>query len=99
MYRSRYFKPEILAALGIIEPVAKAHGLSLIEVALRWCIWHSQLNIKDGGDDGIILGISSFDQLVGNVEACEKGELPAEVVEALDKGWEKARGVAPTYWR
>ena len=100
MYRNRYLKDSNLKALAIVEPVARKHGLTLIEIALRWCVYHSQLKmVNKGGNDGIILGISSYEQLVKNVEDCEKGELPAEVVEALDKAWEVARGDAATYWR
>ena len=91
MYRDRYFKQSVLDALAIVEPVAKKHNIPLIEVALRWCVHHSQLKMKNkGGEDGIILGVSSYDQLVQNVEACEKGELPADVVEALDKAFGQA---------
>ncbi|KAI8626160.1 NADP-dependent oxidoreductase domain-containing protein [Xylariaceae sp. FL1651] len=100
MYRDRYFKQSVIDALGVVEPVAKKHNIPLIEVALRWCLHHSKLRPKSkGGDDGVILGISSYDQLVQNVEACEKGPLPDEVVEILDKAWAITRGEAPTYWR
>jgi aflatoxin B1 aldehyde reductase len=100
LYMDRYFKQSNMDALAIIEPVAKKHNIPLIEVGLRWCIHHSKLRPAcNGGDDGLILGVSSFDQLVQNVEACEKGSLPSKVVEALDHGWERTRGDAATYWR
>jgi aflatoxin B1 aldehyde reductase len=100
MYVDRYFNQSNIDALAIVEPVAKEHGIPLIEVALRWCVHHSKLRMANkGGNDGIILGISSYDQLVQNVEACEQGPLPEPIVEALDKAWDRARGDAPTYWR
>lgn len=100
LYLDRYFKQSTMDALAIVEPVAKANGIPLIEVGLRWCIHHSKLRTPaKGGNDGVILGISSYNQLEQNVEACEKGPLPDEVVEALDKAWERTRGDAPTYWR
>ena len=104
MYASRYFKPSNMEALALVEPVAAKHNVPLIEVGLRWCLHHGKLNISSegagkGGRDGMILGISSYNQLVQNVEACEKGPLPEEIVEALDKAWDRARGDAPTYWR
>jgi aflatoxin B1 aldehyde reductase len=40
------------------------------------------LNIKDG-NDGVIIGVSSLDQLDQNLKACEKSPLPEEVVQAL----------------
>ncbi|KAF2446779.1 putative aflatoxin B1-aldehyde reductase GliO-like protein [Karstenula rhodostoma CBS 690.94] len=100
MYRERYFKESVIEALALVEPVAKEHGVALIEVALRWCVHHSKLKMRsEGGNDGIILGISSYEQLVQNVEACEKGPLPQAVVDVLDKAWERTRGDAATYWR
>ena len=100
MYMSRYFKQSTMDALAIIEPIAKKHSIPLIEVGLRWCIHHSKLQTRSkGGNDGLILGISSYNQLEQNVEACEKGPLPEEVVEALDRAWDRARGDAPTYLR
>jgi len=33
-----------------------------------------------------------------NMVDLEKGKLPDAVVEALDKGWEKCRGLAGRYW-
>lgn len=102
MYRARYIKDSNFEALKIIEPVVTKHNLTLLETAMRWLIHHSELRTassKEKGDDGIVLGVSSYEQLVTNVENCEKGPLPEEVVEALNKGWEVARGDAVTYWR
>lgn len=100
MYMDRYFKQSVIDGLGVVEPVAKKHKIPLIEVALRWCVHHSKLNTRPkGGNDGVILGISSYQQLEQNVEACEQGPLPEELVQALDKAWEITRGDAPTYWR
>jgi len=79
--------------------VAK-HNLTLIETALRWVRHHSVLKITDGGNDGIIIGVSSISQLETNLEVLEKGPLPEEVVAVLDEAWNtlfKAQG--PSYWR
>ncbi|KAH7310729.1 aflatoxin B1 aldehyde reductase member 2 [Stachybotrys elegans] len=100
MYMSRYFKQSTMDALAIVEPVARKHDIPLIEVGLRWCIHHSKLQPRSkGGNDGLIIGISSYGQLEQNIQACEKGSLPDEVVEALDRAWDTARGDAPTYLR
>ena len=101
LYRDRYFKPPTMHALDIIEPVVKQHNLTLIETALRWVVHHSKLNLKrdKGGNDGIIIGVSSLKQLEGNLADLEKGPLPKEVVEVLDKAWEGIEGTCPTYWR
>ena len=101
MYRDRYFKDNTFKALQHIEPVVQKHNLTLLETALRWCVHHSILKFnKDGVNDGVIIGVSSLKQLEGNLEDCEKGPLPEEVVKALDEAWEvQMKGRGPTYWR
>jgi aflatoxin B1 aldehyde reductase len=52
IYRTRYLRDGNLDALSIIEPVATAHGLTLIEVALRWLTHHSALKVRtEGGNE------------------------------------------------
>lgn len=100
MYRNRYFKDSTFEALGLIEPVAQKHNLTLLEIALRWCMHHSILKVKNGGRDGIIVGVSSPSQLKSNLEDLEKGPLPKEVVEKLDEIWnDVTKANADTYWR
>jgi aflatoxin B1 aldehyde reductase len=82
MYQSRYFKDHYFNAIEIIRPVAEKHHLTLLEVALRWMIHHSQLNYKER--DGVIIGCSSLEQLESNLNDFEKGPLPEDVVQALD---------------
>jgi len=86
MYRNRYFKDTTFRALQLVEGAVERHGLSMIETALRWCVHHSQLKIKDG-NDGIIIGVSSVQQLRENLAVLEKGPLPDDVVHALDEAW------------
>ncbi|KAM3076288.1 hypothetical protein ACMFMG_006208 [Clarireedia jacksonii] len=97
MYRSRYFKDSTFEALQIIEPVVQKNGLTMIETALRWCIHHSALNMKDG-NDGIIMGASSLEQLEQNLKDCEKGPLPEEVLKALDEAWLVCKKDTQNYW-
>lgn len=101
MYRERYFKGPTFDALKIIEPVVKEHNLTLIETALRWVVHHSALNVRrdQGGNDGIIIGVSSHKQLEGNLADLEKGPLPEKVVSALDEAWALVGGTSPSYWR
>ncbi|KAJ5904353.1 Aflatoxin B1 aldehyde reductase member 2 [Penicillium tannophilum] len=97
-YRNRYFKDSNFEALSIIEPVVEKHGLTLIETALRWVHHHSALNMGNGGRDGILIGVSSFSQLETNLADVQKGPLPQEVVDALDKAWLVAKPYSPPYW-
>lgn len=98
LYRGRYFKNETFEALRIVEPVVQKHNLTLLETAFRWCTHHSALNIKDGGNDGLIIGISSQQQLERNLKDLEKGPLPEEVVKALDEAWMVTKPSTPNYW-
>ncbi|KAF2271237.1 aflatoxin B1 aldehyde reductase member 2 [Westerdykella ornata] len=100
MYRERYFKDSTFEALRLIEPVAEKHALSLVEIALRWCIHHSALKTRaKGGNDGVIIGASSFEQLESNLKDLEKGPLPDEVVKVLDEAWLLAKPTTPNYFR
>jgi aflatoxin B1 aldehyde reductase len=97
-YRKRYFRQSTFDAMKIIEDaLAKHEGLTMIETALRWCVHHSALKIKDGGNDGIIIGVSSVAQLKDNLNQLEKGPLPEDVVEALQKAWEVSRADVTSY--
>lgn len=97
-YRTRYFKDSVFDALKIIEPVAEKHNLTMVEIALRWVRHHSALNIKDGGNDGVLIGVSSIEQLQQNLDGIEKGPLPEEVVAALDEAWMVAKATTANYW-
>ncbi|KFY07165.1 hypothetical protein V492_07389 [Pseudogymnoascus sp. VKM F-4246] len=96
LHRGRYWNDTYFDALDIINGVAEKHGLTVAEIALRWLHHHSQL--KAELNDAIIIGASSTEHLEGNLTDLEKGPLPEDVVEALEKAWLKTKGVAPKYW-
>ncbi|KAM0490386.1 hypothetical protein ACHAP8_011603 [Fusarium lateritium] len=98
MYRDRYFRDDNFEALKVIQPVANRLGLTLLEIAFRWLVHHSKLKVKDG-NDGIVIGISSLAQLESNLDNLEKGPLPEEVVQVLDKAWGITKPSSITYWR
>ena len=97
-YRARYFKDATFEALGMIEKVAEKHKLTMIEIALRWCVHHSALNVATNGGDGIIIGVSNKGQLENNLKDLEKGPLPDDVVQVLDQAWQHTKATAPPYW-
>jgi len=100
MYRNRYFKNSNFEALRLVEGVAQKHNLTLLEIALRWCVHHSELKTRaKGGNDGVIVGVSSFSQLESNLADLEKGPLPEEVIQALDNAWMIAKATSPVYFR
>jgi aflatoxin B1 aldehyde reductase len=102
-YRERYYKDSTFRALQTIERAIEKHsaeGLTLIETALRWLVHHSALQMlpDKGGEDGVIIGISTFDQLDGNLDALEKGPLPEDVLQALNEAWMITKAETPNYW-
>ncbi|KAF4470612.1 Aflatoxin B1 aldehyde member 2 [Fusarium albosuccineum] len=103
MYRVRFFKDATFKALQYIEPVVKQHNLTLAEVAFRWVIHHSHVKfngVGEGGNDGILVGVSSLKQLEDNLENIYKGPLSEEVVQTLDEAWINiTKGTSATYWR
>lgn len=96
-YRARYFKDETFKALQLIEDAASKHNFTLLEIAFRWLRHHSALKVNDG-DDGILLGVSSLDQLKSNLADVEKGPLPQDVLDALDEAWLLCKPTTAPYW-
>lgn len=100
MYRDRFLKKANIEALKIVEEATQKHNLTLLETAMRWVIHHSALKTRTkGGNDGVVVGVSSFQQLEGNLKDFEKGPLPEDVVDALDRAWLVAKVTAAPYWR
>ena len=79
MYRNLYWNDTFFGALDVLRPVAKKHGLTEAECALRWMTHHSLLKREHG--DSIIIGASSVKQIEQNMLDLEKGPLPEEVSE------------------
>lgn len=112
LYRSRYFKDSAFEALDLIEDRLAASKeknsgeevFSLVEIALRWLVHHSVLKFHSSGDmgqgcnDGIIIGVSSVEQLQKNLDFFEKGPLPDWLVDTLDEAWAITKKDMATYW-
>ncbi|KAG9495086.1 hypothetical protein J7337_013320 [Fusarium musae] len=80
MCRDRYFKDVNFEAFKLIQPVTDKLGLTLLEIAFRWLLHHSKLQVIDG-NDGLVIGISSLSQLESSLDNVEKAPLPEEVME------------------
>lgn len=85
MTQGRYFNDANFDALDVIKPLAERHDLTIAEIAMRWLSHHSKLDQKYG--DAIIVGASSLKHLEENLVDLEKGPLPDDVVDAVDKAW------------
>ncbi|CEJ57244.1 Putative Aldo/keto reductase [Penicillium brasilianum] len=94
--RGRYWNDAYFDALETIHSVAAKHALTDAEIALRWLKYHSKLS-QDLGD-AIIVGASRVSHLDSNLQDLEKGELPGEVVQAVEEAWSLVKGAVPNYW-
>lgn len=100
LYRDRFLNKANMEALKIAEDATQKHNLTLLETAMRWVIHHSAMKTRaKGGNDGVVVGVSNFQQLQGNLKDFEKGPLPEDVVAALDRAWLVAKATAAPYWR
>ncbi|KAI0669008.1 Aldo/keto reductase [Trametes maxima] len=95
-YRRRYWKEPYFRALSAIEEVAKKHGLTLAEVALRWISHHSLMKREHG--DAVLIGASSVKHIEENLIDLEKGPLPEEVLQVLDEAWLSVSPYASEYF-
>ncbi|XP_023365485.1 aflatoxin B1 aldehyde reductase member 2 isoform X2 [Otolemur garnettii] len=100
-YRNRFWKEHHFQAIALVEKALKttygASAPSMTSAALRWMYHHSQLQGAHG--DGVILGMSSLEQLEQNLAATEEGPLEPAVVDAFDQAWHLVAHECPNYFR
>lgn len=82
-----YDKPDMHATMTDLLDTIEPLQISGSEACLRWLYYHSIL----GENDGVILGASKVPQIVQNVGDVSKGPLPVEVVQNIDRLWERIR--------
>ncbi|KAJ7356416.1 NADP-dependent oxidoreductase domain-containing protein [Mycena albidolilacea] len=89
--RMRYWNEPNFKALDLLRPVVAPQGIteSDSEPALRWLAHYSVLKKEFG--DAVIIGAASEKHLQDNLVAMDKGPLPADILAALDAGWEETR--------
>ncbi|KAL7843261.1 hypothetical protein AOLI_G00247730 [Acnodon oligacanthus] len=100
-YRDRYWKESHFHAIdGILKALEAAYRSqkpTLTSAAIRWMYHHSQLNGDLG--DGVIIGMSTMEQLQENLAAAQEGPLTQEVVDAFKHGWDLVAHECPNYFR
>ncbi|XP_066462453.1 aflatoxin B1 aldehyde reductase member 2-like [Eleutherodactylus coqui] len=100
-YRNRYWKKHHFQAIDVVQrALEEAYGEdrpSLTAAALRWMYHHSKLQGSRG--DAVILGMSSVEQLVQNLDGAEGGPLLPPVVIAFDEAWNLVAHDCPNYFR
>ena len=81
MYQDRYFNDKNFDAIDILKGIAEEAGMTLVELATRWCLSNDFV-------DSIMMGFSKLSQLEQNLAAVEKGPLSEELTLACDKAWD-----------
>ncbi|KAI0161803.1 putative oxidoreductase [Hypoxylon sp. FL1284] len=79
---------DLLGAMKRFDAEVKAQGLTPVEVAIRWLMYHSAL----GDEDGVVLGASKTGQVVDLVNLIRKGPLPEPVLPLADELWSGVQG-------
>lgn len=97
LYRDRYWKSNYFEALEIVRQACIISNLGMADCGIRWLVHHSQLQGELG--DGLIVGASSVQHLISNLNSCDSGPLPSTVVEAFDQAWDVTRPVCEKYFR
>ncbi|CAN9493150.1 unnamed protein product [Ophioblennius macclurei] len=100
-YRDRYWKKSHFEAIdGVLKTLEVVYGSekpSMTSAAMRWIYHHSQL--KGDLGDGVIIGMSTMEQLQQNLAAAEEGPLDQNVVQAFDEAWNLVAHECPNYFR
>ena len=97
-YRDRYWKPEYLEVMEELYAACDAAGITPLEAAFAWLVQHSLLEAERG--DAVILGASKVAHLEANLQACARAApLPADVLDVLERGWERVRPWCYRYFR
>lgn len=79
---------DLHAAMRTFDEAVRVHGLTPLEVAVRWIAHHSALR----DEDGVVLGASKVGQVVETVGMIKKGPLSGDVVELAEKLWKDVEG-------
>ncbi|MDP7033979.1 MAG: aldo/keto reductase [Planctomycetota bacterium] len=90
-YRDRYWHRELFNAVERLSDIAGEAGRSLLSLSLQWVL-------DRPGVSGVLLGVSSLDQLRQNLDAFGD-PLSEDVLLACDEVWKGLRGPLPVYNR
>jgi len=92
MYYNRYWSEENFAAVEMLGKIAAEYGLSLLELAMKWCVSRECA-------DSVIVGVSRLSQLEQNLAALEGEPLSGEVMAKCDEVWRSLVSARFQYFR
>ena len=95
-YQGKYWHKANFDALDVIREATERNGISMTEATYRWLSCHSMLDGDRG--DAILIGASSLDHLITNMNSVKVGPLPDEVLSAFEKAWKICRGESREYF-
>ena len=91
-YYRRYWSDENFQAVEKITEIARRHGISNLELAMKWCAAQSAVT-------SILSGVSRLEQLVMNIASLEGAPLDADVLSECDAVWHSLAGTRFAYNR
>ena len=95
-YSGAYLQDAMTAAADKVKEAARKHGIQGHAAAIRWARYHSALSKAHG--DAVIIGASKQTQLEQNLEICEQGPLPEDLVQSIESAWSGVETTAPWAW-
>ncbi len=84
-YYDRYWSDENFVALGKLSALAAANGMSILQLAMRWCVGQKCVT-------STITGVSSLSQLQQNIAAAEGEPLSDDICARCDEIWDELSG-------
>jgi aryl-alcohol dehydrogenase-like predicted oxidoreductase len=92
LYHDRYWTDKNFSAVEKLSAVADKYGLSLLELAFRWCA-------SRPGVAAVVSGVSRLEQIEQNIRVFTKPALDGEILKACDALWEEMEGKTFLYNR
>lgn len=92
LYINRYWNKEIFTAVEALKGIAQNAGISLLEMAMKWCIQQSKVT-------SVISGASKLEHVQQNIASIEGEPLSPDILEQCDNVWKKLAGPVAKYNR
>jgi aryl-alcohol dehydrogenase-like predicted oxidoreductase len=92
MYIDRYWNKEVFDVVEKLKGIAAESGLSLLQLAMRWCAQQPHVT-------SVISGVSKFEHISQNIESLNGDPLSPAVLEKCDACWKQLAGSTSKYNR
>ena len=92
MYLDRYWSDLNFKAVEALSEIAGSHNLTLLQLAMKWCISNSTVT-------SIVSGVRTLEQIKQNMAVLDDHVLDSSVLKACDEVWESLTGSRFSYCR